>query len=387
MAENNNQDSEHQTSASDLRSPSSDRSSPSGSAPRLEKPVRITQQVWPEGTVPVVSICCITYQHVNFIRDAVEGFLMQETTFPVEIIIRDDASLDGTTQIVSSYQVKYPRLIRTILHTENQYSLGKKAFPETFAIARGEFIALCEGDDYWTSPRKLHEQEIFLSQNKRVAIVSHGCQVVDDKGAPLDWGRWVRAPIGGSMNYTDKDVLEACYDHPNTWLFRAELSDEKCRRICDGLPMGDDPMNLYFLQEGRIGISLGQLWSTYRQHVGGIWSQRSEFERRIQELVLFRRHLAVYGNKYRIDYNALIAQKRSTLVTLTFANVRKFKYTALLADFLYIKRFSSNSFHAVGEWTILFFPALALGIQRARTKLIRSIRARGKWFLRYVRFQ
>ena len=136
MAENNNQDSEHQTSASDLRSPSSDRSSPSGSAPRLEKPVRITQQVWPEGTVPVVSICCITYQHVNFIRDAVEGFLMQETTFPVEIIIRDDASLDGTTQIVSSYQVKYPRLIRTILHTENQYSLGKKAFPETFAIAR-----------------------------------------------------------------------------------------------------------------------------------------------------------------------------------------------------------------------------------------------------------
>ena len=358
---------------------------------RLPAPIRITEHVWSEGTVPVVTIRCITYNHVNFIRDAIEGFLIQETTFPVEIIIHDDASTDGTAEIVKDYAEKHPQLFRPILQKENQFSQGREVWSRVRdrvnEMQRGVFVALCEGDDYWTSPRKLHEQEIFLSQNKRVAIVSHGCQVVDDKGAPLDWGRWVRAPIGGSMNYTDKDVLEACYDHPNTWLFRAELSDEKCRRICDGLPMGDDPMNLYFLQEGRIGISLGQLWSTYRQHVGGIWSQRSEFERRIQELVLFRRHLAVYGNKYRIDYNALIAQKRSTLVTLTFANVRKFKYTALLADFLYIKRFSSNSFHAVGEWTILFFPALALGIQRARTKLIRSIRARAKWFLRYVRFQ
>jgi glycosyltransferase involved in cell wall biosynthesis len=323
---------------------------------------------------------------VNFIKGAIDGFLMQETTFPVEIIIRDDASSDGTVEILRNYQEKFPQLIRTILHTENQYSQGKKAFPETFAIARGEFIALCEGDDYWTSPRKLHEQEIFLSQDKRVAIISHGCQVVDEKGTPLDWGRWVRAPIGGSMKYTDKDVLEACYDHPNTWLFRAELADEKCRTICHGLPMGDDPMHLYFLQEGRIGISLGHVWSTYRQHAGGIWSQRSEFERRIQELVLFKRHQSVYGAKYRTNYNALIAQKRATLVALTFINVRKFKYTALMADFSYIKRFSSNTFHAGGEWTILFFGALAMGIERARTKLIRSIRSGAKYFLRQLGF-
>ena len=121
MTEIPNQNTDHRPPASDLSHPKS------GS---LSAPVRITGQVWPEGMVPVVSICCITYQHVNFIREAVEGFLMQETTFPVEIIIRDDASTDGTAEIVREYQEKYPQLIRTILHTENQSSKGKIAFPE-----------------------------------------------------------------------------------------------------------------------------------------------------------------------------------------------------------------------------------------------------------------
>jgi glycosyltransferase involved in cell wall biosynthesis len=85
----------------------------------LPRPVRITEHQWPEGTVPLVTITCVTYQHVNFIRDAIEGFLMQETTFPVEILIHDDASTDGTADIVREYEAKYPHLIKPIYQMEN----------------------------------------------------------------------------------------------------------------------------------------------------------------------------------------------------------------------------------------------------------------------------
>ena len=154
---------------------------PKTQASRLPHPVRLTEQAWPEGTVPVVSIWCITYNHVNFIRDAIEGFLMQETTFPVEILIHDDASTDGTADIVRQYQAKYPQLIRTVLQTENQYSRGREAWSrmrESFlAMVRGEFVALCEGDDYWTSPHKLQKQVAVLEQDSTVALVFHNAWV------------------------------------------------------------------------------------------------------------------------------------------------------------------------------------------------------------------
>jgi len=85
----------------------------------LENPVRITEQKWPEGTQPVVSIFCITYNHEKYIRDAIEGFLMQETTFPVEIFIHDDASSDKTQQIIHEYQERYPWLFKIIFQKEN----------------------------------------------------------------------------------------------------------------------------------------------------------------------------------------------------------------------------------------------------------------------------
>ena len=88
---------------------------------------------------------------------------MQETTFPVEIIIRDDASTDGTSQTVKNYAEKYPQNIRPILLSENQYSKRREAFTKIHSVARGAYISLCEGDDYWTDPTKLQKQ-IFLLQ-------------------------------------------------------------------------------------------------------------------------------------------------------------------------------------------------------------------------------
>ena len=102
-----------------------------------------------------VSICCITYNHEDYIADAIESFLMQETDFKYEILIHDDASTDKTADIIRSYELKYPEIIKPIYQTVNQYSKNTKILPTfLYPKAKGKYIALCEGDDYWIDPLK-----------------------------------------------------------------------------------------------------------------------------------------------------------------------------------------------------------------------------------------
>lgn len=124
---------------------------------------------------PLVSICCITYNHENYIRDAIEGFLMQKTSFPIEIIIHDDASTDNTAQIIKEYEDKYPDLFCNIFQNENQWSKGGGSIYARFVYpqARGKYIALCEGDDFWTDPLKLQKQVDFLEQNLDYSACTH----------------------------------------------------------------------------------------------------------------------------------------------------------------------------------------------------------------------
>lgn len=115
---------------------------------------------------PLVAIPCITYNHEPYIRDALEGFVMQKTTFPFVAIVHDDASTDGTADIIREYAEKYPDIIKPIYETENQYSKKNGSITRIMnaaVVATGaKYVAYCEGDDYWTDPLKLQKQAVFL---------------------------------------------------------------------------------------------------------------------------------------------------------------------------------------------------------------------------------
>ena len=148
---------------------------------------------WSANAVPIVSICCITYNHERYIMQAIDSFLMQETDFPFEIVIHDDASTDGTADIILEYVERYPAIIKPILQTENQFSKGGLINPRfVFPKTQGRYIALCEGDDYWTDKTKLQKQVSFLENNSEYAITYTDCRLFDEKGdlkAFVGWGR------------------------------------------------------------------------------------------------------------------------------------------------------------------------------------------------------
>lgn len=128
----------------------------------------------------MVSICCLAYNHEEYIAEALESFLMQKCNFTFEILINDDASLDKTSDIIRKYEEKYPDVIKPIYQTENKYSQGYKMFyTYNFSRAIGKYIAICEGDDYWTDEFKLQKQVDFMELNPEFSLCTHAAYMVN----------------------------------------------------------------------------------------------------------------------------------------------------------------------------------------------------------------
>ena len=131
---------------------------------------------------PLVSVWCMAYNHESYIRQCMDGFVMQKTNFSFEVIIHEDASTDKTADVIREYEKKFPEIIKPIYQTENQYSQKHINMMNTFFIprAKGKYIAMCEGDDYWTDPLKLQKQVDFLEANPEYGMVHTNFQIVNE---------------------------------------------------------------------------------------------------------------------------------------------------------------------------------------------------------------
>lgn len=221
-------------------------------------------QKWPKDNHLVVSICCTTYNHESFISEAIEGFLMQETNFSFEILIRDDCSTDHTAQIIKKYSDRYPNLIKAIFEKENTYSKGVKPMPQLYKRAQGKYIALCEGDDYWTDPLKLQKQVDFLEKNDDYSLCATQCLHSETK-------QTIFKDLG---TITFDDILYSNKFGTLSVVFRREILTQEVLSYLNTMPIGDWPLWLALLREHN-GFILTDTTAVYRIHAGGIHSQHS----------------------------------------------------------------------------------------------------------------
>ena len=136
---------------------------------------------------PLVSIICSTYNHGLYISQCLDGFLMQKTNFPFEILIHDDASTDNTPDIIREYEHNHPQVIRPIYQKENKYSKKEDIFAKyQCSRVRGKYIAICEGDDYWIDPLKLQKQIDFLENNPDYGMIYTTSKVYNQKEGKIE---------------------------------------------------------------------------------------------------------------------------------------------------------------------------------------------------------
>lgn len=227
--------------------------------------------------IPLVSIVCTTYNQEKYIRDALNGFIMQKTEFPFEVIIHDDASTDNTTNIIKEYESKYPEIIKPIYQKENQFSKGIKLgaafiYPKT----KGKYIALCEGDDYWIDPLKLQKQINFMKEHPDCSMCFHNARTENtfqkEKGFIFNVH---------SREYTSSELFLRWTVPTASMLLKKEILDLNILSSPSILD-GDIMCVLLAANKGKV-YGLSETMSVYRIHESGIsWDPQREFERRLK---------------------------------------------------------------------------------------------------------
>lgn len=228
-----------------------------------------------KGQETLVSILCATYQHEAFIRDALNGFLMQKTNFPFEVIVRDDASTDGTAEIIEDYARKFPRVIRPILEKVNRYPEVVPG-PVLAAAATGSIFAICEGDDFWIDPDKLMKQVASLRENPGADMSIHPsiCVYFDCSSFRKGLAGQYRDD-SGIVAPTDVIRLKFGQIPTASIVIRrtAAIAWESFRKVAPPLTVGD--VYLQFFGASRGGaIYLNEPMSVYRLYVPGSYNWR-----------------------------------------------------------------------------------------------------------------
>lgn len=219
-----------------------------------------------------LSVCVPTYNHEQYIGQMLEGALMQQTSFDFEIVIGDDASTDATPDIIRQYDAKRPGVIRAFLHSENQGPKEPREFAgrnnvlQLLKACRGEYVAMCEGDDYWTDPLKLQKQVDFLDQNRDFSVCHHNMEVIYEDGSP---SHCFNAADQKAIS-TIEDLLEdKWFMATASWVYRNQFLIEDFAEWHAKAAAGDWAIMFQLAAKGKIGY-LSDVMGVYRKHSAGL---------------------------------------------------------------------------------------------------------------------
>lgn len=239
-----------------------------------------------------VSILIMTYNHAPFIAQALDSALMQHTTFPYEIIVSEDSSTDDTRNIVQTYHRRFPEKIRLILSERNIAS--NAVVVRGIEAARGQYVALLDGDDYWISPEKLQKQVDFLDSHSGCAICFHNATVIHEDGTeePHLW-----TPADHPEFTTLEDLWMGNYIATCSTMFRKGLFDRFPDWYDTFFPITDWPLHILNAEHGEIGY-LNVVMGVYRYHRGGCYSRLTESQKLEETLKFYHRMNACLEFKY-----------------------------------------------------------------------------------------
>lgn len=273
---------------------------------RIEDKIRLP-------TKPLVSVVIVTYNHERFVEDSLEGALKQHTNFPFEVIVADDMSTDRTREILIQYQDQHPDKIRLRLATRNLYSEMPR-YPRYGArcAARGAFVALCEGDDYWTDPKKLQKQVDLLEARRDLSFCFTATTFLEE-GRVQSERKF--SPPGERHTYELADLMRQNFVTTCTVVYRKSMLGEMPHFFWES-PVGDWPLFVTLSHSGPIGY-IDDITATRRIHELGEWSKLDELEKLECSINTWEPACKYLEPEYqRLCYDFLVRKKKKALIEL-----------------------------------------------------------------------
>ncbi len=281
-----------------------------------------------------VSVCMITYNHENFIEQALENVLKQETDFPVEIVIGEDFSKDRTRQICIDYAAKYPGVIKLIT---TEYNVGmQKNFFRTYKECDGNYIAFIEGDDYWTDPLKLQKQVDFLNANPDYCACFHNVVLKNTRNNIVQ--EWPFITGLQKDTFVTEDLLSAWFIPSGSVVFERDpgfiLPD--WFYFCKS---GDIPFLLLLSLQGKLKY-LNEVMGVYRLHDNGISATHIGYDKIVAMIYIYEnfnvhtnykfkdriREAVIYEITHhmpKVDNNQLLLPKKPDILIRSYKRIKR----------------------------------------------------------------
>ena len=225
---------------------------------------------------PKVIIRCFVYNHEPYLRDCLEGFVMQKTDFPFKAVVHDDASTDNSAAIIREYAEKYPHIIEPIYETENQYSKrdgSLRRIMDDATLNRSPYIAYCEGDDYWIDPMKLQKQVDYMDKHPECTMTCSNVEFLTPSGVISDEEKKTKNCffISSSRIVNTEEIIHHA-GHTCTLLIRSSIMNSY-PQTCLQCHVGDYPLQIYAALKGAV-YCFSEKTAVYRYLSVGSWSSR-----------------------------------------------------------------------------------------------------------------
>lgn len=267
-----------------------------------------------------VSVICNVYNHEKYLRDALEGFVMQRTVFPFEVLVHDDASTDHSADIIREYEEKYPQIIKPVYQTLNQYSRGG-GITRRFQLprAKGKYIAMCEGDDYWTDPLKLQKQYNFMEAHPEYSLCVCSTQWLNLQTGIIENRGQISEDTDISLEEIILEKKGRVFQYASFFL-KAEVVNSYPEWRTK-FPIGDYPLAIMAALNGKVRM-LADVMTVYRFCAPNSWTQRMDQEdKRAKVCVRMIEGLTALNDATDCRYQEVITQR-----------IRRHQYTLALMN-------------------------------------------------------